>query len=54
MLQENFEEYLLENHKDVYAMVQKILHIKNMSHNTTSQTKWYSISWKENIISQKN
>ena len=24
----NFEEHLLENHKDVYAMVQKVLHIK--------------------------
>jgi hypothetical protein len=49
----NFEEYLLDNHKDVYAMVQKVLHIKNMSNNTTSDQMIFEIMERKYNITEK-
>ena len=49
----NFEEHLLENHKDVYAMVQKVLHIKNMSNNTTSDQMIFEIMERKYNITEK-
>ena len=49
----NFEEHLLENHKDVYTMVQKILHIKNMSNNTTSDQMIFEIMERKYNITEK-
>lgn len=49
----NFEEHLLENHKDVYAMVQKVLHIKNMSNDTTSDQMIFEIMERKYNITEK-
>jgi len=50
---ENFEEHLLETNKDVYAMVQKVLHIKNMSNNTTSDQMIFEIMERKYNITEK-
>ena len=49
----NFEEHLLENHKDVYAMIQKVLHIKNISNNTTSDQMIFEIMERKYKITEK-
>ena len=52
-LQDNFEQYLLDNHKDIYTIVQKILHLKNMSQNTTSDQMIFDIMEKKYNITVK-
>ena len=52
-LQDNFEQYLLDNHKEIYTIVQKILHLKNMSQNTTSDQMIFDIMERKYNITEK-
>ena len=47
------EQYLLDNHKPVYTMVQKILHVKNMSQDTTTDQMIFNIMEKKYNITEK-
>ena len=51
--QENFEQYLLDNHKNVYVMIQKILNIKSSSKNGTSDEMLFNIMERKYNITEK-
>ena len=47
------EQYLLDNHKPVYTIVKKILHVKNMSQDTTTDQMIFNIMEKKYNITEK-
>ena len=51
--QENFEQYLLDNHKNVYVMIQKILNIKSSSKYGTSDEMLFNIMERKYNITEK-
>jgi hypothetical protein len=52
-LQDDFDKYLYDNHRSVYTLVQKVLHLKNMSQNTTSDQLVFTIMEKKFNITEK-